>query len=203
MREDKSTFSAVILAAGESKRFGSPKQLADFNGEPLLVSVINKVLACKVEPYVALGANFELISSHQDMQLFNHLIIPVKKWALGLSESIKESIAFLDDKQSSGIVFLLGDQPLIDTDYLMAFFSRVEQSPSTLICTRYESELGESIGIPAYFPKTYFKELVELEGDHGAKMVLKNNIPLILNCSGRLLDIDEPEDLAHARLLLD
>lgn len=199
MNEDKATFSVVILAAGESKRFGSPKQLAEFNGEPLLVSVIKKILVCKLEPYVALGANLEKISKHQAMMPFNHLIIPVKRWSMGLSASIKECITYLDNEDLSGIVFFLGDQPVIEESYLMRFFSRVEQSASDLICTSYEDEEGGGLGVPAYFPKSYFKELRALEGDQGAKQVLKNNKPLVLRCESGLLDIDEPEDLAHAK----
>lgn len=202
MSEDKATFPVVILAAGGSKRFGSPKQLAELNGEPLLVSVIKKLLACKLEPYISLGANIEVISRHQAMQPFNHLIIPVKNWASGLSESIKESIAFFDDRELSGVIFFLGDQPLIDSEYLMRFISSVKEFPTALICTSYEGESADSIGVPAYFPKAYFKELCNLEGDQGAKIILKNNNPLVLMCETGLLDIDEPEDLAHAKFML-
>ena len=199
MYEDKSSFSVVILAAGEAKRFGSPKQLAEFDGGPLLVSVIKKILACKLEPYIALGANIEKISNHQAVMPFNHLIIPVKNWSMGLSASIKESILFLDSHELSGIVFFLGDQPIIEENYLRRFFSRVRRYPDDLICTSYEGEEGGDFGVPAYFPKAYFKELIALEGDQGAKQVLKNNKPLVLRCESGLLDIDEPEDLAHAK----
>jgi molybdenum cofactor cytidylyltransferase len=202
MNQSKGTFAIVILAAGESKRFGSPKQLAEFNGEPLLVSVIKKIVACNKEPYIALGANSEVISEHQAMQPFNHKIINIKEWASGLSESIKASINFLENKQLSGIVFLLGDQPLISLSYLKYFFTRVEQSPTSLVCTKYQSGQN-SIGIPAYFPSEYFEELRTLVGDQGAKKVLVKNKPIVLICEDELLDVDEPEDLARAMLILD
>lgn len=199
MNKDKATFSVVILAAGEAKRYGSPKQLADFNGVPLLVSVIKKILVCNIEPYVALGANLEIIAKHQAMLPFNHLIIPVKNWSFGLSASIQESVAAVDDEELSGVVFFLGDQPIIEADYLLRFFSRVEQYPADLICTSYEGEEGGGLGVPAYFPRSYFNELSALEGDQGAKQLLKNSKPLVLKYKGSLLDVDEPEDLAHAK----
>lgn len=195
------SFAVVILAAGESKRYGSPKQLADLNGELLLVSVIKKVLACAYEPYVALGANIGAISEHPSMLPFKHLTIPILQWSSGLSESIKESIYFLESKSVSGVVFLLGDQPLIDSVYFDRFLNKVEQFPTYLICTEYGERIGD-IGVPAYFPSAYFEELKTLEGDQGAKKVLKNNKPIVLKCEGRLFDIDEPEDLAHAKLML-
>lgn len=201
MSKDNSAFSVVILAAGESKRFGSPKQLADFDGGPMLVSVIKHIQACEIEPFIVLGANIGLISQHRAMLPFNHLIIPVTNWSLGLSESIKESVSFVEKKQSSGIVFLLGDQPLIDSSFLTHFFNKVRESSSALICTEYEGGKG-SIGVPAYFPRAYFKELSELEGDQGAKKLLQKHKPVVLRCGGDLLDIDEPADLAHATLML-
>ena len=118
MKKDIATFPVVILAAGESARFGSAKQLADFNGEPLLLTIIRKVLACRVMPYLALGANFEMISQHENILPFKNRLIDVQNWNHGLSESIKGSVTFFEDKQINGIVFLLGDQPLIDTQYL-------------------------------------------------------------------------------------
>lgn len=202
MSKDKATISVVILAAGESKRFGSPKQLAEFDGDPMLVSVIKQVLACGIEPFIALGANLDVISQHAAMLPFQHLIMPVKNWSLGISESIKESVSFLKDGQSSGIVFLLADQPLIDSAYLMYFLNRVQESPLSLICTEYEKSEGDSVGVPAYFPREYFEKLSLLEGDQGAKKILKNHTRLVLKCKGKLFDVDEPEDLAHARLML-
>tara|TARA_R110001592_G_scaffold61350_2_gene186938 strand:- start:20803 stop:21423 length:621 start_codon:yes stop_codon:yes gene_type:complete len=202
MKKDIVNFSVVILAAGESKRFGSVKQLADFCGDPLLLVIIKKVLACGVTPYLALGANIKLISNHKKLIPFKELVIDVQKWKLGLSESIKESVTFFEGRQTNGIVFLLGDQPLIGTDYLNKFFSRVEKYPSTLLCTEYEAE-KHNVGVPAYFPRKYFDQLLLLSGDQGAKKFLLSNSSHVLSYEGSLIDIDEPEDLAQAILMTE
>ena len=80
------------------------------------------------------------------------------------------------------------------------FFSRIESFPSSLLCTAYEIE-NNNIGVPAYFPREYFGELLQLRGDQGAKKVLQNHKPYILNHEGSLIDVDEPEDLARAKLM--
>ncbi|MFT6907094.1 MAG: molybdenum cofactor cytidylyltransferase [Oleiphilaceae bacterium] len=200
MKKNTATFSVVILAAGESKRFGSAKQLADFCGEPLLLAIIRKVEACGVRPHIALGANIKLIRLHKTFLPFKEMVIDVQNWQLGLAESIKESVAFFGGKQINGIIFLLGDQPLIDSEYLKHFFSRVEKYPSSLLCTAYATE-KHNFGVPAYFPKEYFEYLLLLTGDQGAKRILQAHNPYILNYAGSLLDIDEPDDLAHAKLM--
>jgi molybdenum cofactor cytidylyltransferase len=200
MKKNIATFSVVILAAGESKRFGSAKQLADFCGEPLLLAIIRKVVDCGVRPHLALGANIKLIRQHKKFLAFKEMVIAIQNWNLGLAESIKESVTFFEGKQTNGIVFLLGDQPLIDSEYLKHFFSRVEKYPSSLLCTAYETE-KHSFGVPAYFPREYFEQLHLLNGDQGAKKILQGSDPYILKYAGSLLDIDEPEDLAHAKLM--
>tara|TARA_R110001599_G_scaffold225991_1_gene424991 strand:+ start:251 stop:928 length:678 start_codon:yes stop_codon:yes gene_type:complete len=199
MKKGYAGFSVVILAAGESKRFGSPKQLADFCGEPLLLASIRKVLACGITPYIALGANLELISQDPSLTSFKGLVINVQDWKLGQSESIKQSIRFFENRNISGVVFLLGDQPLIERAYLETFFAKVKDCSSSLLCTAYDSN-KDKLGVPAYFPKEYFEQLLLLEGDVGAKQLLKKYCPDILKYQGELLDIDEPEDLVQVNL---
>ena len=166
-----------------------------------MLTIIRKVLDCGVRPHIALGSNIKLIRQHKQLLSFKEMIIDVHNWKLGLAESIKGSVNIFEEKQTSGIVFLLVDQPLIDSEYLKYFFSRVEEYPSSLLCTAYETE-KHNFGVPAYFPRKYFEKLLLLSGDQGAKKVLQSFNPDILRYKGSLLDIDEPEDLAHAKLLI-
>jgi molybdenum cofactor cytidylyltransferase len=197
MTVKKKGFSVVILAAGESKRFGSPKQLAEFGEEPLLVHVINKITSCEVEPYIAVGANSKLIREHEAFYPYLRNMIPIKNWQGGLSETIKESVEFLKNMHSEGVIFLLADQPLIPIDFLKQFFLKVENNPAALLCTVYKSN-RISLGVPAYFPRLFFNELLLVQGDRGAKSILEKYNSDYLSCNDGLLDIDEPEDLAQA-----
>ena len=191
-------FVVVILAAGESKRFGSPKQLANWQGQPLLLSVIKKVLSCGHKPYVALGANSDVILSNEVLGPFLDRVIMIGKWSEGLSHSIIESIDFVDHENIKGIAFILADQPLIEIDFFNEFFVNIKTSPEKLLCTSY-AMLGGGLGVPAYFPKSSFNVLKELKGDQGAKNILHASEANVLNYQGGLIDIDEPEDLVRAR----
>lgn len=194
--DEHSGISVVILAAGESRRFGSPKQLADWQGEPLLLNVISKVLLCGIKPYVALGANRPKIMHNQALSPYLDKVIQIDEWSKGLSRSIVESVVFLE-KDTAGIVFLLADQPLITFEFFQRFFAQVEKSPKALLGTSYQN-LGGEVGVPAYFPYAYFSELKKLKGDQGAKAVLKKMNANIICYDGGLIDIDEPEDLTRA-----
>lgn len=191
----------VVLAAGESKRFGSPKQLINWRGELMLVSVVKKVQTCGIQPYVALGANFEKIYTHNDFVHFQPSVIKIKNWQNGLSETIKQSALFAETLNVPGVVFLLGDQPLIDIHYFETFFKEAQRYPEDIICTAYKDD-HQNIGVPAYFPKHTFEKLHLLEGDQGAKKILMEDARRVLICESKLLDIDEPNDLAHAFKLI-
>ena len=202
MTGKKKGFSVVVLAAGESKRFGSPKQLVGFHGKPLLLHVIKKIIACGFEPYIAVGANSKLIREHESFQPYLGNMISINNWQDGLSETIKESIVFLKNKHSEGVIFLLADQPLISIDFLKQFLLRVENNPAALLCTAYKNN-RVGLGVPAYFPKLFFNELMLIKGDRGAKNILEKYNSDYLRCTDGLLDIDEPEDLAHAQSLFN
>lgn len=192
-------FSVVILAAGESKRFGSPKQLASWQGKPLLLSIIEKVQACGIKPFVSLGANRDIILNNALLNTYLDNVIEINGWSGGLSRSIAESVCFLENKDISGAVFLLADQPLISSDFYETFFKIVSLSPDELLCTAYK-HTKEGIGVPAYFPRRFFEDLKVLEGDKGAKDILKVNDAKVLGYEDELIDIDEPGDLVRAQL---
>ena len=192
-----SNFVVVILAAGESKRFGRPKQLADWQGQPLLLSIIKKVLACDIKPYVALGANSDSILRDEILKSYLDKVLFIDGWSEGLSRSIVESVQYLERQHPRGIVFLLADQPLIELGFLKDFFLKVSEAPRELLSTSYK-RMGGKLGVPAYFPYSYFGALKKLRGDQGAKYVLEKNKAEILAYDGCLIDIDEPEDLVRA-----
>ena len=192
-------FSVVILAAGGSKRFGSPKQLANWQGKPLLLSTIEKIQACGIKPFVSLGANRDLILNNALLNANLDSVIEIDEWSDGLSRSIAESVCFLEGEDISGIVFLLADQPLISSEFYTSFFQLVKKSPNKLLGTAYNHS-KEVVGVPAYFPRSFFTSLKELEGDKGAKEILKRNNSEVMFFEGELIDIDEPGDLVRAQL---
>lgn len=202
-----SGIAVVILAAGESKRYGSPKQLADWNGDPLLLTVIKQVESCGCLPYLALGAHKDLIYQNDLLASYRDQVIEVENWHSGISASIITSAQFLLSNSAIGVLFILGDQPLIGAKHIRKMLNLAEKSPEQTFCTAYKQDRSE-YGVPAYFPCASFAKLLSLKADQGAKWLLRSEQPQVIPIESSmplessLLDIDEPEDLIRAKTIL-
>lgn len=193
----KEKLAIIILAAGESKRFGSPKQLALWEGLPLLQRVVDLVIGLGFKPWVALGGHRNSIIRHEKINLEYCQIVNVDDWSKGLSASIKATLGKLikEQKALQGVIFLLADQPLLGLQELEKLFYVVDEDSTQIICSEYLLNGRASVGVPAYFPQQYFESLMLLEGDKGAKQVIQENQYKAVPMNKRLYDIDTPEDL--------
>ncbi len=204
MKKNTSHIPVVILAAGESKRFGQAKQLADWFGEPMLKAVIRCVESCGILPFIAVGAHRHLIMTNPDFELFLPRMFEVHRWEEGLSSSIRDAVDYVSRHTPPGVIFLLGDQPLIEASYIQQLIEEAQANPDKLIATAY-SKGSSGVGVPAYFPKAYFEALKRLKRDQGAKKILETGHPRLLQPRfihadvDLLIDVDEPDDLALAR----
>jgi len=216
------SIAIVVLAAGKSSRFGSPKQLACWQGKPLLQHIVSLLTKKGLKPYVTLGGNFDEIIQRDDLDLSGCHIIKVQNWKEGLAFSIKEALARISfdfeasEIFSGGVLFFLGDQPLINAQDIHALISAIQVHPDSIVCSQYElglevtslskkvydsnqkEKIQYNIGVPAYFPLRYFDALCELKGDEGAKSIIKKNGYMAVTLENAMFDVDEPEDLARA-----
>ena len=96
MSESRATFrfGAVILAAGESARMGTPKQLLALDGQPLLVRAIEAALASAAWPVVVvLGAHEEKI--RPVLARLPVLVADNPAWSEGMASSIRVGVTTL------------------------------------------------------------------------------------------------------------
>lgn len=187
----KST-AIVILAAGKSSRMKQHKQLLKINGKNLLDIIIEKALKIQKENiFCVLGANADIIKS----QLKNNSIafLDNQKYEEGLSTSIIHAVKSIESYKSiQRMLFILGDQPEISETYLEEILILSNKNPDKIVATNYQ----KNYGVPAVFPSQYFKELKEIEGDKGAKELLKklNEFIILPNFAPNSMDLDSPED---------
>ena len=199
---------AVILAAGESSRFGSPKQLADWHGKPLLQHVFDTVSQVFPKTWVMLGANYKEINSVLSFGVAK--VLHESAWQEGMGKVIAsaassaESEALLTDENVDGLLFLLGDQPLIETSDLRKYCTLVNEQANEIICAGYQEEDKElSLGVPAYFPWSYLPQLKGLAvpgNQGGAKGIILRNKTTPAYLGGRVQDVDTESDLERLRL---
>ena len=192
MRRDN--IYAIILAAGQSSRLSHhPKQLLKWQGQSLLEHTLNKaqtVLNKRV--FVVLGAHHERITAN--IKLNDVTTVLNSAWDLGISSSIRAGVSALPP-EAHGVIILLSDQPLIQTDHLETLITRWYESPSKIIASEYH----QSLGVPALFPAHLFIELQSLSGDKGAKALLTKHADHVIKIplAEAELDIDTPEDFEY------
>jgi molybdenum cofactor cytidylyltransferase len=184
----------IILAAGSSSRFGSPKQNLVYQGKTLLQRAIQTALtsACCDCAVVVLGANEGEIRPNISDQQVNIIYNP--DWQEGMASSIRLGIAqllYLEPLVTSAILMLC-DQPFVDPLLLYQLTERKTENDSGIVACEYKNTLG----VPALFDKKYFFQLMKLTGSEGAKTVINAypddvmSVPFSLGA----IDIDTIED---------
>ncbi len=185
--------SIVILAAGEARRFGGAKQLANVGGVPLLQKVVCNCLSVNdtTPVTVVLGANAELIRPRLELTAVR--ILNNEGWAEGIASSIRLAVTELQSI-ADALLFVAGDQPLVSRLDLLEMIRQSDECSSQICAAFYKGGLG----IPALFPRQFYAQLLNLEGDRGAKRILlANNSKVIpVNMPSAAIDVDYVSDLA-------
>lgn len=176
--------AAIILAAGASTRLGKPKQLLMLEGENLLERSLRMASRAGYSPVViVLGSSAQLISERS--RLTGSEVIVNEDWETGLSTSIKKGVQSLQNVD--GAVIMTCDIPAVTVHHLQAL-----GETGAITASSYQNKRG----VPAYFPRSSFPDLLQLNGDKGAWELLQTAHTIDLP-SGEL-DIDTVHDLRQA-----
>jgi molybdenum cofactor cytidylyltransferase len=182
--------AAVILAAGGSSRFGKPKQLIEWKGDPLIVHVIRAAREADLSPLVVvLGSTSEQVRAA--IQSNDLRIVINKHWKNGLSESIKTSLKAIPEK-IAGAVFLMADQPQIPSELIRKLVTTHQKTMGSIVAPLF----GEKRGNPVLFDARTFKDLTELTGDVGGRVLFDRYTVNWVEWDDpyTMQDIDSPED---------
>ncbi len=181
----------ILLAAGNSRRLGQPKQLVNYQQQPLLQHVMNTTYPFSFGRRVLiLGAQSETILSQIETDEYD--VIINENWKEGIASSIRVGLETLMEKSGiTEVLILLSDQPYVTQKIISRLIS--SHQPGQITACEY----GETIGVPAIFSDRYFPELRNLKGDQGAKKVILRHIQRVAAVPFPLgeIDIDKPEDL--------
>lgn len=159
--------AALVLAGGESRRFGSPKQLADWRGKPLLAHVVARVRGWpQVDAvYVVLGAGAEQIMEAVD--LGDAAVIENLEWQEGMGSSLRVGLDFLIGERSvDQALVVLGDQPNVPGDVVPRLLEARRRSRRPVVIPRYRFTRGH----PVLVHRSLWPALITgLSGDRGAR----------------------------------
>jgi len=180
----------IILAAGGSSRFGEPKQLLLWKGQPLIRHVAVAALKAGLTPVVVVVGS----SAEEVRAVLNDLplrIVNNINWLTGLSSSIQGGISSLP-KEVGGIVFLQGDQPQIPHSLITKLVEAHQTTLNPIVAPQINGQRGN----PVLFDSRTFTWLLSLIGDSGGRELF-GQFPIqwvIWHDPRLLLDIDTPED---------
>lgn len=185
--------AGIILAAGESRRYGRPKQLLDFYGKPFVRAIAEKALEAGLEPVILVtGAHAREVESAVD-GLAIHLVRN-DAWDAGQSSSVRAGLASLGSlpSQVGGALFLLADQPQVTVEVLRALVEFHARELPSVAAPLVEDRRAN----PTLFDLATFPDLLQLTGDQGGRALFSKYSPAYLPWldDGLLRDVDTPED---------
>jgi len=183
---------AIILAAGESKRMGTPKMILPFGGKSIIENVIENVISSNIDNIIiVLGSNKEkvlkLTEKYPVMHCFNG------NYKEGMLSSVKCGFENLPRDFRAALV-LLGDQPMIRSSVIDLVIKTYNNFGKGLVLPVYNNKKGH----PLLIDKKYRNEIMKLDGGEGLKELLKNHPDDLYEAGTEdpsiLRDIDTTED---------
>ncbi|HEY1201844.1 MAG TPA: nucleotidyltransferase family protein [Niastella sp.] len=159
----------IILAAGASTRLGRPKQLLPWQGKTLLQHAVETALTITTQPVVVTGCNADQLSAGVDHTQVHVVFNP--EWEQGIASSIRCGLQALLNRTPppDQVIFMVCDQPFVSPGLLLNLINERQKSHKSIIVSSYAGTLG----IPALFSTTHFAQLLDLQGDTGAKKVIQ------------------------------
>ena len=180
--------SAIILAAGLSKRMKlGNKLLLEKNNTTIIQETIKRVQASSVnEVIVVLGKDHKIFKKKINDNTINY--VTNKSYSSGIASSIKKGLEKVN-KRNLGVMICLGDMPLIKSSTYIKIINEFHEKNKNIIpCFKLNA------GNPVLFKKIYYRELMKIKGDEGAKFLIKKTpehfYHLEVNDQGILKDID-------------
>ena len=182
--------AGIVLAAGGSSRFGEPKQLLLWRGQPIIRHVVIAAMKAELNPIVVVVG-----SSDQDVEkVISDLpvrIVNNQDWMTGLSSSIRKSITAMP-KEVGGVIFLQADQPQISQVLIKSLVETHQETLSPIVAPEIDGQRGN----PVLFDSKTFPDLLSLTGDTGGRALFSHYQVrrVIWHDPNLLMDIDTPED---------
>jgi molybdenum cofactor cytidylyltransferase len=178
--------AAVVLAAGEARRFGGRKQLARLGERTLLEHVVGIARAVDLAPVIAVVPPWLIMPA----SLGTVQVIANAEPGLGMSHSLRLGFAALPAVVEAAVI-LLGDQPTVSPEAVRALVAARGAQP--LVATSVAGRLAA----PVLVERSHFGVVEELTGDIGLRQVLDANPELVraVEVWQHAPDVDTPEDL--------
>jgi molybdenum cofactor cytidylyltransferase len=186
-----------VLAAGGSRRLGAAKQLIRYRARPLLTHAL--VAARGALPHapllVVVGSEALRLKLVTRRARCGARVVVNPRWREGMATSLRIGLAAVPPT-ARGALVLLVDQPRVDAAAIARLVRAWRRRPGVPAAARY----GGRVGVPAVLPRRHWSALKKLEGDQGARALLRDaRSTTLVEMPEAALDIDTPADLLALR----
>jgi molybdenum cofactor cytidylyltransferase len=181
----------IILAAGSSSRMGEIKQLMIYKNKTFLQHIIGEAKNAGLEPVICVtGYQQDLIA--RSISGMDISIVYNKQWREGMGSGISAGIKQVLPSDVDSVILAVSDQPYVSSDLFGTMQSMKDQSGKGIVACSYAGTLGT----PVLFKKDYFNWLKSLNGNQGAKNIVKINLPDVcpVEFEKGSVDIDTKQD---------
>lgn len=184
--------SAIVLAAGESSRMGTPKALLPYAGGTFLSAICARLEGAGVgELVVVLGAHAGAV---RGAGVTPRALIAVNgAWRDGQLSSLQCGLRVLSPGTEGALVTLV-DHPLIEASTYAGLRGAAERAPGMILVAECRGRGGH----PVVFPRAVFGELLSAPRDGGARVVVRRDPARVgrvpFDDPGIVADIDTPGD---------
>ena len=163
--------SAIVLAAGQSKRMGGDNKLIKkYNKKYLINHIIGTLIKSKINKIIVV-LGFQKIKVRK-ITVKNKKINFVfnKNYKSGMASSIKTGLKRIL-KKNIGFLIVQADMPLISKKIINSLCYAIENNNKEIVVPIYKINMGNPIG----FKSSMIKILNKTKGDSGAKKMIKRN----------------------------
>ena len=186
--------SAILLAAGQSKRMqGENKLLKKYKKKYLINHILKSLIKSKVNKIiVVLGHENRKI---KEISLKSKKITFVfnSQYLKGISTSIKCGLKKIS-KKNIGFLIVHADMPLVSKTILNTLCLGLKNKKKEIFVPVYKKKAGN----PLAFKYSMIKSLKKIKGDKGAKKLIRLNKPKVqlvkIKSKSILIDFDQLKD---------
>lgn len=189
--------TAVILAAGESKRMGSPKALLLHHNRTFVEHLLDVTRHPKIGPQlIVLGAGAEDISKQVGLNPEQLVVNP--DWQRGQLSSIKAALKSIASKPTDGVLLCLVDHPLISSAMVNELVDAFYHTKQPIVVPTFRGKRGH----PVIFAAKLFDELLDAPEETGARAVVWNHASEVHEIAtseeGVTLNLNDPQTFLRA-----
>ncbi|MBI4850672.1 MAG: nucleotidyltransferase family protein [Acidobacteria bacterium] len=163
--------SAILLAAGLSRRMGKFKQLLPFRDKTFITSAITSLLASNINNLaVVLGhRSIEVIEHLSKEPYFNNIKIAINEnYLQGMTSSIQTGIRLAPDNTKAFLIALV-DQPHIPKEVINELIENYYRTQTLIVKPSYKGKSGHPIIIDSLLKK----EILDLRLDLGLNQITR------------------------------